>query len=80
MLVDAGCSNRCLVQALAGFGRRPEQIAALLITHEHRDHISGALRFARRFGIPVYASELTGKNFLSVTTFFVKNSIYSNMA
>ncbi len=59
LLVDAGCSNRCLVQALAGFGRRPEQIAALLITHEHRDHISGALRFARRFGIPVYASELT---------------------
>lgn len=59
LLVDAGCSNRCLKQALAGFGKTPEQISAILISHEHSDHISGALRFSRRFGIPIYASELT---------------------
>lgn len=59
ILVDAGCTNKGLRQSLAQFGKEPEDISALLLTHEHRDHVSGVLRFARRFQIPVYASELT---------------------
>lgn len=62
VLVDAGCSCRFLERALAAVEVHPAQIAALLITHEHSDHISGAARISRRFGIPVFASELTWEN------------------
>lgn len=62
VLVDAGCTNRHLTQALTQYGKRPQDIDALLISHEHSDHISGVTRFARRFGIPVYASEVTWQN------------------
>lgn len=62
VLVDAGCSCRFLERALATLAVHPAQISALLITHEHSDHISGAARISRRFGIPIFASELTWEN------------------
>lgn len=62
LLVDGGCSKKALLAALDSFGRRPEELQALLITHEHHDHISGALRLSRCFGIPIYATELTWEN------------------
>lgn len=62
ILVDAGCSNRCLVQSLASFGTSPSEISAIFISHEHRDHISGALRISKRFDIPLYASAETWRS------------------
>jgi phosphoribosyl 1,2-cyclic phosphodiesterase len=38
---------------------RPESIDALVITHEHSDHIKGAGPLARRFDVPVYTNGLT---------------------
>lgn len=59
MLVDAGLSVRELTRRLALIGETPERLDAILITHEHSDHIAGLARLARRFQIPVYVSRFT---------------------
>lgn len=59
MLVDAGLSFRELSKRLAAIGEQPDRIDAVLITHEHSDHISGLARFARRVPVPIYLTRLT---------------------
>ena len=59
ILVDAGCSMRHIKTSLEQFSTSIEAINAILITHEHSDHISGAAKLSRRYNIPIYASELT---------------------
>ena len=56
ILVDAGKPGRCLEAALRCAGIPPETIHALLITHEHIDHVQGAGVFSRRYGVPIYAN------------------------
>jgi len=56
VLVDAGFGPRSLVRRLHAVGRRPEEIGALLLTHEHTDHASGAAAASARWGWPVYGS------------------------
>ncbi|HPU55388.1 MAG TPA: MBL fold metallo-hydrolase, partial [Verrucomicrobiota bacterium] len=41
ILVDAGFSARQIRQRLASIGRTPENLSAILITHEHGDHVQG---------------------------------------
>lgn len=53
MLVDCGFSTRAMVERLGRLALAPESIDALLVTHEHSDHVSGVVRFAARFDIPV---------------------------
>ena len=59
ILTDCGMSGARLKDALKKVGIAPETLAALLITHEHVDHLRGAGVLARRYGIPVYATEKT---------------------
>jgi phosphoribosyl 1,2-cyclic phosphodiesterase len=59
LLVDAGLSFRELSKRLASIGEQPDRIDAILITHEHTDHIAGVARFARRVPVPVYVTRLT---------------------
>jgi len=54
VLVDCGFSVQETCARLARLGRTPEQIDALLITHEHSDHIGSSAAFARRHRLPVY--------------------------
>ena len=59
VLVDAGLTIKALKAACTGYGCDPSDLSAVLITHEHIDHISGAERICRRFGLPVWASGST---------------------
>ena len=56
LLVDAGISGKCAQARLATIGRDIRQCRALLITHDHGDHIRCAGIFARKFKIPVYTT------------------------
>jgi len=59
VLVDAGFSPRQIRLRLAGIGRAPENLTAILITHEHSDHIAGLAGLAEKLGIPVYCNRAT---------------------
>ena len=61
ILVDAGLSLKALTRRLESVGESIEAVHAVLITHEHSDHISGLARLARRLDIPVYVSTLTAR-------------------
>ncbi len=45
---------------MARLGRSPEQLSALLVTHEHGDHIRGISVLARKYGVPVWSTSGTG--------------------
>lgn len=57
ILVDAGLSCRELFRRMKLAGEEPETLDAILITHEHSDHINGVAVTARKLGIPVYFTE-----------------------
>jgi phosphoribosyl 1,2-cyclic phosphodiesterase len=56
VLVDAGLSVRETRKRLAVRGVALEDVAAVFLTHEHSDHVYGALALSRKAGLPVYAS------------------------
>lgn len=59
VMIDNGFSVRELERRLATHGVNPEDICALLVTHEHSDHINGVGAFARKYKITVYATRGT---------------------
>ena len=59
LLIDAGKSGSCIEAALQSVGVDIRTIDGVLITHEHSDHISGAGVLARKYGLPLYATENT---------------------
>lgn len=59
ILVDAGLSRKTTFERLAAIGERPQELDAILISHEHVDHVSGLARIAASLRIPVYISRLT---------------------
>src|SRR4051794_17902733 len=59
ILVDAGLSCRELFRRMRLAGEAPETLDAVIITHEHMDHIGGLAVTARKLGIPVYFTEAT---------------------
>lgn len=62
ILVDAGISNRRIENGLGELGIRISDIDAVLITHEHIDHIKGLEVLARKYKVPVYTRARTWKN------------------
>jgi phosphoribosyl 1,2-cyclic phosphodiesterase len=61
VLIDAGLSCREMIRRLEHVEVDPASLDALIITHEHGDHIKGAGPLARRLDIPVYLNALTMK-------------------
>lgn len=59
VLVDCGFSAQEATRRLQRLGVEPAQLSAVLVTHEHSDHIGGVGALARRFDLPVYLSEGT---------------------
>ncbi|MGB7745212.1 MAG: MBL fold metallo-hydrolase, partial [Terracidiphilus sp.] len=59
ILVDAGLSCRELFRRMKLAGEDPGTLDAIVVTHEHQDHINGLAVTARKLGIPVYFTEAT---------------------
>jgi phosphoribosyl 1,2-cyclic phosphodiesterase len=59
LLVDVGISGKRIEKGLRELGLTGKDIDGILITHEHADHIQGLGVIARKFEIPVYATEGT---------------------
>ena len=56
ILIDAGLSGRAVTEALAAIRVLPETLNAILVTHEHSDHVKGVGILSRKYHLPVYAN------------------------
>ncbi len=61
IMVDAGLSGRDLVRRMSSVGVDPREIDAILLTHEHSDHVKGAGVLSRQYKIPICANAWTIK-------------------
>lgn len=59
ILIDAGLSRKETFVRLGRIGEEPEKLNAILVTHEHTDHINGLVRIAKKLEIPIYCTRLT---------------------
>ncbi len=59
VLVDAGVSCREIVKRMQAAGEDARKLDAIVITHEHQDHVQGLSVLARKLKIPVYFTEAT---------------------
>lgn len=61
ILIDAGLTGKKVTSLLAEIDRSPEDLDAILVTHEHSDHIKGVGVLARKYHLGVYANQETWK-------------------
>jgi phosphoribosyl 1,2-cyclic phosphodiesterase len=59
LLIDAGISATRIKKALASRGMGPEELAGILITHEHRDHIAGLTTLSKWYHLPIFGRRET---------------------
>jgi phosphoribosyl 1,2-cyclic phosphodiesterase len=59
LLMDCGFSVNETLSRLARIGLPADQLSAILVTHEHSDHIIGVARLARKFDLPVWMTHGT---------------------
>ncbi|MCL6582518.1 MAG: MBL fold metallo-hydrolase [bacterium] len=59
ILIDAGLSTGEIVSRLAMVATRPDELCAILISHEHIDHLRSAGVLARRYKLPLYLNTAT---------------------
>jgi phosphoribosyl 1,2-cyclic phosphodiesterase len=68
ILVDAGLSCRELMRRMVLAGEDPEALDAILITHEHLDHVAGLSVLARRLKVPVFFTQQTHRAWVRMLT------------
>ena len=61
LLIDMGISCRRVCQGLAQAGVRPEELAGVVITHEHSDHIGGLATYIKKYRTPIFCTPGTGR-------------------
>jgi phosphoribosyl 1,2-cyclic phosphodiesterase len=54
VMLDCGLGLRDCCERLKQAGLAPQDLSAIVVTHEHGDHVSGAFKLARKFSIPVF--------------------------
>ncbi|WP_303721200.1 MBL fold metallo-hydrolase [Malonomonas rubra] len=59
ILIDAGLSGREIERRLQELGLAGDDLHAILVTHEHHDHVGGVGPLARRYNLPVYIDQQT---------------------
>jgi phosphoribosyl 1,2-cyclic phosphodiesterase len=59
ILVDAGISCRETFKRMRAAGEDPRAISAILITHEHSDHVCGLAMLAKRLNVPIFMTGAT---------------------
>lgn len=66
LLIDAGLSCQEIIRRLDLIGVKTERLDAIVLTHEHLDHVKGAGPLARRLNIPVYGNRDTLRRCLKI--------------
>ncbi len=61
VLLDCGFSMSQVKMRLATLGKRPEELTAVVVTHEHSDHVAGVAALARNFDLEVWATPGTAQ-------------------
>jgi phosphoribosyl 1,2-cyclic phosphodiesterase len=65
LLIDVGLTAKETLLRMARAGKKPDNIRAILVTHEHGDHIAGVDVLSRRLNIPIYATKGTLYDFMN---------------
>lgn len=76
LLIDSGFSCKELVSRMRTRGIAPEDVTAVLVTHEHSDHFKGVPTFSKKYNVPVWMSSGTSlhKNVAELKQLNVFNS------
>ncbi|BCE03087.1 MBL fold metallo-hydrolase [Marinicellulosiphila megalodicopiae] len=61
IMIDCGFSGKETVSRLKAKGISPEQIDAILVTHEHTDHCKGVATLSRQYALPIYMTHGTAR-------------------
>ena len=77
ILIDAGIGIRVLTKRLKEIGVEIETIQAVLVTHEHIDHIRGIVQLARDLKIPVFANSETAKGTIAALEYRPRFKIFT---
>jgi len=59
LLIDAGFSGKQIAERLSQIGKDVSEIDAILLTHEHSDHVAGLKVLCQRYKIPLFCNRLT---------------------
>lgn len=71
VMVDAGVNCKTICKLMEVEGLDPGRVRAMLLTHEHIDHVAGVRVFNKKFDVPVYSTVGTFENFDSGDSRFV---------
>ena len=59
LMIDCGLTTKETVRRLSHLDLTPQQLDGIIVTHEHRDHLSGVAPLARRYHLPVWMTHGT---------------------